>query len=147
MKIQKIDHICIAVKDLQEARKKWEPLLGKSEPDDSYEDESEKIRVARYYVGEVGFELMESTTPEGDVARFIEKRGEGVMLIGFNVESTRDSIAELQAKGYPFLADKRGKLARPFRDGEFSFIHPGKLNGVLTEIIDDHGRKRSGENG
>ena len=77
-KINRVDHICIAVKNLEEAKKKWAPLLGKSEPDDAYVDEPEKINVARYYLGEVGFELMESTTPDGDVAKFIERHGEGV---------------------------------------------------------------------
>jgi methylmalonyl-CoA/ethylmalonyl-CoA epimerase len=59
MKTNKLDHISIAVRDLEEARRKWEPVLGKSEPDDRYMDESEKIRVARYWIGDVGFELME----------------------------------------------------------------------------------------
>jgi methylmalonyl-CoA/ethylmalonyl-CoA epimerase len=136
MKVNKIDHICIAVKNLEEAKKVWEPLLGKSGPDDAYVDEPEKIRVARYWVGEVGFELMESTTPDGDVAKFVEKRGEGVMLISFNVENTRDAVKELKEKGYPFIPDGRGEVARPFRDCEFAFVHPKKLNGVLTEIID-----------
>ena len=51
MKVNKIDHICIAVKNLDEARKTWEPVLGKSRPDDEYIDEPEKIKVARYWVG------------------------------------------------------------------------------------------------
>jgi methylmalonyl-CoA/ethylmalonyl-CoA epimerase len=136
MKVNKIDHICIAVKNLAEARKIWEPLLGKSKPDDAYVDEPEKINVARYWVGEVGFELMESTTPDGDVAKFIERRGEGVMLISFNVDNTRKAVEELKGKGYPFIPDSRGQVARPFRDCEFAFVHPKKLNGVLTEIID-----------
>ena len=136
MKMNRIDHICIAVKNLAEARIVWEPLLGKDSPDDEYVDELEKIRVARYWIGEVGFELMESTTPDGDVAKFIEKRGEGVMLISFNVDNTRDAVKDLQAKGYPFIPDSRGEIARPFRDCEFAFVHPKKLNGVLTEIID-----------
>jgi methylmalonyl-CoA/ethylmalonyl-CoA epimerase len=136
MKINKVDHICIAVKKLDEARKAWEPLLGKDKPDDEYVDEREKIRVARYMVGEVGFELMESTTPDSDVAKFIEKRGEGVMLISLNVDNTRKAVQGLQAKGYPFIPDARGEIARPFRDCEFAFVHPKRLNGVLTEIID-----------
>lgn len=134
MKMNRIDHLCVAVRDLEEAKKTWEPLLGKSGPDESYVDENEKIRVARYYIGEVGFELMESTSPEGEVARFIEKQGEGVMLLSFNVDNTRESMQELKAKGYPFIGG-----ARPFRDCEFAFIHPKKLNGVLTELIDDKG--------
>jgi methylmalonyl-CoA/ethylmalonyl-CoA epimerase len=130
-KVNKIDHICIAVKDLEAARKIWEPLLGKSEPDDAYIDEPEKIKVARYWLGGVGFELMESTSPDGDVAKFIDKHGEGFMLIGFNVDDTASSIAELEQKGYPLI----GGL-RPFRDCTFAFVHPKALNGVLTEIID-----------
>ena len=131
MKTKKIDHICIAVKNLDEARKIWEPVLGKSKPDDQYIDESEKIKVARYWVGEVGFELMESITDDGDVAKFIEKRGEGVMLLSFNVENTSKAMDELQEKDYPFIGG-----ARPFRDSEFAFIHPNKMNGVLLELID-----------
>ena len=131
MKINKIDHICIAVRDLDEARKVWEPVLGKSAPDDAYVDEPEKINVARYWIGGVGFELMESTTADGDVAKFIEKRGEGVMLISFNVDDTRKSIAELTQQNYPFIGG-----ARPFRDCEFAFVHPKKMNGVLLELID-----------
>ncbi len=87
-KTKKIDHISIAVKDLDRARKAWEPIIGKTEPDDSYVDESEKIRVARYWLGNVGFELMESTTPDGPVAKCIEKNGEGVMIVSFNVDNT-----------------------------------------------------------
>jgi len=136
MKPNKIDHICIAVKNLDEAKKIWEPVLGKSAPDDAYVDELEKIRVARYWVGEVGFELMESTTPDGDVAKFIEKRGEGVMVVSLNVDNTREAVKELKAKDYPFIPDNRGEIARTFRDCEFAFVHPKKLNGVLTEIID-----------
>lgn len=132
MKVNKIDHISIAVKNLDEARKVWEPLLGKDKPDDAYVDEPEKIKVARYYLGEVGFELMESTTPDGDVAKFIEKRGEGIMLLSFNVDKTRDAIAELTEKGYRFIGG-----ARKFRDCEFAFIHPKATTGVMLEYIDD----------
>ena len=131
METKKIDHICIAVKNLDKAQKIWEPVLGKSKPDEEYIDESEKIKVARYWVGEVGFELMESTDQDGDVAKFIEKKGEGVMLISFNVDNTRRAMDELQKKGYPFIGGPR-----PFRNSEFAFIHPHKMNGVLLEIID-----------
>jgi len=136
MKVKKIDHICVAVKDLEAARKVWEPLLGKSGPDDTYIDESEKIKVVRYWVGEVGFELMESTSPDGEVAKFIEKRGEGIMVISLNVHNTRDAVDELEDKGYPFIPAVNGEIRRSFRDCEFAFIHPKKMNGVLTELID-----------
>ena len=131
MKVNKIDHICVAVRDLEQAKKVWEPIMGKDRPDDEYVDEPEKIKVARYHLGEVGFELMESTTPDGDVAKFIEKRGEGIMLLSFNVDNTRAAISELQGKDYPFIGG-----ARKFRDCEFTFIHPKAVNGVLLELID-----------
>ena len=132
MKTNKLDHLCIAVKNLAAARKIWEPILGKTEPDDAYIDESEKIKVARYWLDGVGFELIESTSPDGDVAKFIEKRGEGVMLISFNVDNTREAMAELKEQDYPFIGG-----ARQFRDCEFAFLHPNKMNGVLLELIDD----------
>ena len=132
MKVNRVDHICIAVRNLEDARKVWEPLMGKDKPDDEYIDEPEKIKVARYYIGEVGFELMESTTPDGDVAKFIEKRGEGIMLVSFNVNKTRDAMDELQEKGYKFIGG-----ARKFRDCEFAFVHPKGSTGVLLEYIDD----------
>ena len=131
MKVNKLDHICNAVRNLEAARKVWEPILGKDKPDDAYVDEAEKIRVARYWVAGVGFELMESLTPDGDVAKFIAKRGEGIMLISLNVDSTRAAMAELEAQNYPFIGG-----ARPFRDCEFAFVHPKAVNGVLLELID-----------
>jgi len=136
MKINKLDHICIAVKDLEAARRIWEPLLGKLKPDDQYVDESEKIHVARYWVGDVGFELMESTAPDGPVTEWIKKHGEGVMVISLNVDNTCEAISELQPKGYLFVSDHNGKVARQFRDCEFALIHPKGLNGVVTELID-----------
>ena len=132
MKVNRIDHISIAVKDLKEAQKTWEPILGKSKPDENYIDNQEKIRVARYWIGEVGFELMESTSPDGEVAKFVAKKGEGIMIVSLNVENTRDAMDELIAKDYPFIGG-----ARPFRKCEFAFIHPKAVNGVLLEIIDD----------
>ncbi len=136
MKTNKIDHICIAVKDLDAARKVWEPIMGKSKPDDPYVDESEKIRVARYWLGGIGFELMESTAPDGPVAKWIEKNGEGVMVISFNVDNTREALKELESKGYPFIPAPGGEKTRPFRDCEFAFIRPKKVNNVLLELID-----------
>ena len=139
MKVNKLDHICIAVRNLEAARKIWEPILGKERPDDAYVDEPEKIRVARYWLGGVGFELMESLTPDGEVAKFIDKRGEGIMLVSLNVDDTRAAMGELEARGYPFVGG-----ARPFRDCEFAFVHPKAVNGVLLELIDYKWRELEG---
>lgn len=131
MKANKIDHISIAVRNLEAARRIWEPVLGRAAPDDTYVDEAERIRVARYWLGGVGFELMESLSPDGEVARFIERHGEGVMLISLNVDSTRAAVRELEAGGYPLVGD-----VRAFRDCEFAFVHPRAMSGVLLEVID-----------
>jgi methylmalonyl-CoA epimerase len=136
MKINKIDHISVAVKDLDAARKVWEPIMGKPEPDDRYTDEPEKIRVARYWLDGVGFELMESTAPDGPVAKWIEKNGEGVMVVSFGVDNTREAMKELESKDYPFIPAPGGEKARSFRDCEFALIHPKKVNNVLLELID-----------
>lgn len=131
MQVNKIDHISIAVRNLEEAQKVWGPVLGKEKPDDAYTDDLEKIKVYRYWVGGIGFELMESTSPDGEVAKFIEKKGEGVMLVSLNVDNTREAMEELHQKNYPLVGGPR-----PFRDCEFGFVHPKKMNGVLLEIID-----------
>ncbi len=142
MKIRRMDHLSVAVRDLEAARAIWEPVLGRSGPDERYVDEPEQIRVARYMVAGVGFELMESTSPHGPVARWIEKNGEGIMLIGFNVDNTRTAVLDLEARKYPLipnpapLAGEPTGSVRPFRDGEFAFIHPSRMNGVLVELID-----------
>jgi methylmalonyl-CoA/ethylmalonyl-CoA epimerase len=139
MKINKIDHICIAVRHLEVAQKIWGPVLGKDKPDDTYVNEPERIHVARYWLGGVGFELMEPLTPDSDVARYIEKHGEGIMLVAFNVDNTRAAMEELKVKNYPFIGE-----ARSFRDCEFAFVHPKAVNGVLLELIDYKWRELEG---
>ncbi len=131
-KINRIDHLCIAVKDLEQAKKQWAALIGRDTPDDEYIDEGEKIKVARYYLGEVGLELMESTTEDGEVARFVESHGEGIMLLSLNVDSTAETVKDVEAKDYPVIGGLRN-----FRNCQFAFIHPKATNGVLLEYIDD----------
>lgn len=141
MKVNKIDHICIAVRDLESARKVWEPILGKDRPDDSYVDEPEQLRVHRYWVGEVGFELMEPTSEESEAQKFLDRNGEGIMLIALNVDDTRAAAEELRAKDYQLLGEPRR-----FRDCEYTFVHPRSANGVLLELI-DYRRPESGTGG
>jgi methylmalonyl-CoA/ethylmalonyl-CoA epimerase len=74
---------------------------------------------------------MESRSSSGEVAKFIDKNGEGVMLISFHVDDTRESVRELTAREYPVL----GKV-RTFKNSEYAFIHPKKMTNVLVEIID-----------
>lgn len=132
MKIQAIDHLCIAVENLDKARRVYEEDLG-LELDGLYAAESEKIRVARYYVGDVALELIEATSPESEVAKFIRRRGEGFYLISYRVDDVEDALADLRAKGVETI-DRR---PRCLKGNRYAFIHsPNELAGVLTEVLD-----------
>jgi len=132
MKAKQIDHICIAVRDLARARKIYEETLG-LELAAEYTAESEKIKVARYYIGEVALELMESTTPDGEVAKFINRSGEGVFLISYRVDDVEKGLSELKEKGKRLIDEK----PRQLMGNRYAFIMPpAETCGVLTEIID-----------
>jgi len=131
--IEKIDHICIAVKDLEKSKARWEAFLGKQGPDLEYGHEPEAIAVARYYVGEVGYELMSSTREGSDVDRFIKNRGEGVMIISFKVPDTVAAMEKLKAEGFELI----DKEPRTWEKSKYVFLNPKFMNGVLVEIIDD----------
>ena len=132
MKAEAIDHICIAVKDLKKAQKIYEETLG-LELAVKYVAEIEKIHVARYYLGDVALELMEATDPDSEVAKFIEKRGEGVFLISYKVADVGEGLAELKAKGIVTI----DKKPRQLMGNRYAFIQtPAQLCGVLTEVID-----------
>jgi methylmalonyl-CoA/ethylmalonyl-CoA epimerase len=130
--ISQIDHICIAVRNLPKAMKHWGQLLGKDKPDLEYTHDEEAIKVARYYVGEVGYELMCSTREGSDVDNFIKKRGEGVMLISFKVPDTVAAIETLINNNYEMIDQK----PRVWEDSRYAFLKPGPMNGVLVEVID-----------
>lgn len=130
--IEKIDHICIAVRDLEEAKKTWGVFFGKTSPDLEYRDEREAIDVARYYVGEVGYELIASTREGSDVARFLEKRGEGVILVSFKVPDTAAAMKTLADAGFA-LIDREPRL---WSGSRYAFLNPKFMNGVLVEVID-----------
>jgi len=132
LKAKEIDHICIAVKDLASARKIYEDTFG-LELALEYTATQENIKVARYYLGTVALELMESTTPDGDVARFIEKKGEGVFLISYRVDDVAAGLDELKQKGARLIDDQ----PRELMGNRYAFIMPpADTCGVLTEIID-----------
>ena len=132
MKIEKIDHICFAVEDLEKTKKIYEENLGLV-PAVEYVAESESIKVARYYIGEVAVEFMESTGSEGEVAKFVKKRGEGVFLIAYKIEDLDGALAELKAKG----ADLIDQEPRALFGTRYAFIQkPNQLCGVLTELIE-----------
>ncbi|MDH4209402.1 MAG: VOC family protein [Anaerolineae bacterium] len=139
MRIEAIDHLCFAVRDLDEARSRYENDLG-LELDGFYVSESEKIRVARYYVGGVALELIEPTAEDSEVAKFLKRRGEGFYLISYRVDDVPSALAELACKGVKTI----DKEPRRLMGNRYAFIHlPQELSGVLTEIVD--GEFESGE--
>lgn len=144
MKVQAIDHLCIAVEDLDKARRTYEEDLG-LELAAVYVAETEKIRVARYYVGDVALELIEATSPDSEVGRFIRGRGEGLFLISYRVDDVEDALAELRDKGIKTIDDRPRRLM----GNRYAFIHhPKELCGVLTEVLDgefEYGEEKHGE--
>ena len=132
MEITAIDHICLAVRNLDQARKVYEDILGLTLAHE-YTAESEHIKVARYYIGDVALELMESTSNQGEVAKFIEKKGEGVFLISYRTPDVEQSINELKTKGKRLIDEK----PRELYGNRYAFIMtPRETCGVLTEILD-----------
>ena len=120
MRIEKIDHICFAVRNLEEAKRVYEEDFGLV-PDVEYVAKSEKIKVARYYVGEVAVEFMESTSADGEVAKFIHSRGEGAFLISYKVDNLSKAMEELKEKTLSSLMMLQENFLEP---GTLSYTTP-----------------------
>lgn len=133
MKVNKIEHIGIAVKNLQESIKYYEEVLGlKCYKIEEVKDQ--KVKTAFILVGETKIELLESTDPEGPIGRFIEKKGEGVHHIAFAVEDIQNSLKEAEAKGITLI----DKTPRKGAEGmNIAFLHPKYTKGVLTEFCEN----------
>ncbi|QQR88109.1 MAG: methylmalonyl-CoA epimerase [Flavobacteriales bacterium] len=129
----RIEHIGIAVKDLSSAEETYARLLGAP----SYKREAverEGVITSFFKVGPNKIELLESTTPDGPIAKAIEKRGEGIHHIAFEVDDIRAEMARLKTEGFQLLSEepKRGadnKLV--------CFVHPQSANGVLVELTQE----------
>jgi methylmalonyl-CoA/ethylmalonyl-CoA epimerase len=132
MKIEKIDHICFAVKDLEDTKKVYREDFGLV-PACEYVAETERIKVARYYIGDVAVEFMESTSPDGEVAKFIDSKGEGAFLISYKVDNLTKAMDELKQKNIKLI----DKEPRELFGTRYAFVHhPNKLHGVLTELLE-----------
>ena len=131
--MEKIEHIGIAVKNLSEANEAYRKLFGVAH----YKTElveSEKVNTSFFMVGENKIELLESTDPDGVIAKFIDRKGEGIHHIAFAVENIREEMKRLKAEGFVLLNEepKRGadnKLV--------CFVHPKNTNGVLMELCEE----------
>jgi methylmalonyl-CoA epimerase len=125
----KIDHIGIAVGDLESAKLFYEESLGLSV---AREETLEEMKIAFVPVGQVNLELIQSTTEDGVIAKFIAKRGEGVHHIAYQVEDVSSALEKLKARGVR-LVDERPRQGAG--GTEVAFVHPKGAHGVLTELV------------
>jgi len=132
VKIIKIDHLGIAVKSIEEGKKFWADVLG-LEFEGSETVEAQKVITAFFPVGESEVELLESTAPDGPVAKYIEKKGEGIQHVAFRVEDIETALKELKEKGVRLIDETPRKGAG---GAKIAFLHPKSTNGVLVELCE-----------
>lgn len=133
MNLSHIEHIGIAVKNLEESIPYWENIFGLKCY--SVEEVAEqKVKTAFFKIGQTKIELLESTDPEGPIGKFIEKKGEGVHHIAFAVNGLEEALAETESKGIQLI----DKVPRKGAEGlHIAFLHPKSTYGVLTELCED----------
>lgn len=133
--MQKIEHLGIAVKDIEKSNELFTKLLGKP-PYKSEEVESENVITSFFQTGESKIELLQATSEDSAIAKFIEKKGEGIHHIAFAVEDIYAEIERLKEEGFQMIHDKPKEGA----DNKLiAFLHPKASNGVLVEICMDRG--------
>jgi methylmalonyl-CoA/ethylmalonyl-CoA epimerase len=132
MKVLKVDHIGVAVQSIAEAQKLYQDLLGLTNAG-SETVEEQKVTTAFFPVGDTEVELLESTSPDGPIAKYLEKRGEGVQHIAFRVENIEEALAELKAKGIRLIDETPRKGAG---GAKIAFLHPKSTYGVLVELCE-----------
>ena len=132
MNLKNIDHIGIAVTNMQESLSFWETSLG-IEPHSIQEVPEQKLRTAFLPVGGTEIELLESTSADSSVAKFIEKHGEGLHHIAIRVDDIEAALAELKAKGIQLIDETPRNGAGGAR---IAFIHPKATHGVLLELCE-----------
>ena len=133
MKLTHIEHLGIAVKSLDEAIPFYENTLGLK----CYAIEEvaeQKVSTAFFKVGQTKIELLEATDPESAIAKFIDKKGEGIQHVAFAVEGLQDNLDELAAKGVRLIDAQPRKGAEGLN---IAFVHPKSTFGVLTELCEN----------
>lgn len=132
MNISHIEHIGIAVKNLEEAIKYYENVLGlKCYAVEEVADQ--KVKTAFFMVGQTKIELLESTSEEGPIAKFIEKKGEGIHHLAFAVTNLADTLKEVEANGVQLIDKQPRKGAEGLN---IAFLHPKSTGSVLTELCE-----------
>jgi methylmalonyl-CoA/ethylmalonyl-CoA epimerase len=133
MALKKIEHIGIAVKNMENSNKLFEALLGV--PCDKVEAvESEGVSTAFFNVGPNKIELLEATSPDSPIAKFLEKRGEGIHHIAFEVDDIEVEIERLKGEGFQMIHQESKDGADNKR---IAFLHPKSTNGVLIELCQE----------
>ena len=130
MKVLKIDHLGIAVKSIEEAKKLFHDILG-LEFEGTETVQEQKVTTAFFPVGDSEVELLESTAPDGPIAKYLEKRGEGIQHIAFRVDNLDQALAELKDKGIRLIDEKPRRGAG---GAKIAFLHPKSTHGVLIEL-------------
>ena len=130
MKILKIDHLGIAVNSIDDGKDFWSGVLG-LDFEGAETVAEQKVTTAFFPVGESEVELLESTAPDGPVAKYIEKRGQGIQHVAFRVENIDDALTELKEKGVQ-LIDQQPRIGAG--GAKIAFLHPKATNGVLVEL-------------
>ncbi|MFZ0132936.1 MAG: methylmalonyl-CoA epimerase [Desulfobacterales bacterium] len=132
MKILKIDHLGIAVNSIDEGKNFWSEVLGLSfEGTETVAEQ--KVTTAFFPVGESEVELLESTAPDGPIAKYMEKKGAGIQHIAFRVADIEAALAELKEKGVQLIDEKPRKGAG---GAKIAFLHPKATGGVLVELCE-----------
>jgi methylmalonyl-CoA/ethylmalonyl-CoA epimerase len=132
MDISHIEHIGIAVKNLDESIKKYEELFNiKCYAVEEVKDQ--KVKTAFFKIGQTKIELLEGTDPESAISKFIEKRGEGVQHIAFAVKNIENVLEELKSKNVQLIDEKPRKGAEGLH---IAFLHPKSTGGVLVELCE-----------
>jgi len=132
MKVLKIDHLGIAVNSIDEGKKFWSDILG-LEFEGAETVAEQKVTTAFFPVSESEVELLESTAPDGPVAKYIEKRGTGIQHVAFRVENIDAALAELKEKGVK-LIDQEPRIGAG--GARIAFLHPKATGGVLVELCE-----------
>lgn len=128
--LKKVHHIGVVVKDLEKALEDFADALGVA-PGGIHEMPERSLRLAFFPVGDSRVELVQPTDPESSVARFLEKRGEGIHHICLEVDDIRAALADLKAKGVRLVDEE----PRPGAEGLVAFVHPASMHGVLLELV------------
>lgn len=132
MNVKRIDHLGIAIADVAAAKRLYEDVLGLELTHEEVVTD-QGVRTYFYPIAGVKLELLESVTPDGPIARYLEKRGAGIQHLAVEVDDIEAAIAEMKAKGLRMLDETPRKGVESSR---IAFVHPKDTHGVLLELVE-----------